>query len=342
MQSLLQKNTKIEMLSDVVVPKKFYERIDLGKQILNEVFGGADMPGIQPGAAILFTGTAGAGKSTMALQVADLLAAAGLSVLYNVGEENRYMVKMRADRLRLSGKFAISQIEEVDDLIKYVKDNSIDVLFNDSLQTLKDGDLEGNARLKSVAKKLIAFREEATDVTVTMFIVGHVTKAGVFAGPNEIKHDVDAHAHLKISPNGNRIFELTKNRFGPACIPYEFSIGANGLDFQQATQIEDEENPTNQVGGRQKAKREQVKALIIEKLLAGEKISGYDFDKYQVECSGGYWRGMLSAACTALSARGHVIGETRIDGRTHNFISKFSTTLSATQPAAQADQNGEG
>lgn len=331
MQTLLQKNDKVELLKDVVVPDKFYKRIDLGKPALNEIFGGQDMPGILPGAAILFTGTAGAGKSTMALQLAELCALAGLNVLYNVGEESRYMVKMRADRLGLKGRFAMAQIEDVNELTEYVEKNGVEVLFNDSLQSLKDGDLEGNARLKSVAKKLIAFKERMSELgsTVTEIIIGHVTKAGVFAGPNEIKHDVDVHAHLKISPTGNRIFEVTKNRFGPANLPYEFSIGASGLDFQQVTEVVDDENPVNQVGGRQKAKRDQVKSLIIEKLLAGDKISGYDFDKYEVECSGGYWRGMLAGACTALGARGHTIGETRIDGRTHMFISKFAPTAEA-------------
>ena len=317
MQSLVQTNTGIDILKDIVVPKKYYSRIDLGVPILNEVFGGTDMPGILPGATCLFTGTPGAGKSTMALQLADLLQKnAGRSVLYNIGEENRFMVKMRADRLGLTGNFCISQIEEIDELIEFCDATAVEILFQDSLQSLRDGAIDGHARLKSVVKKIQAWKE-TSDTTV--FIIGHVTKSGMFAGPNELKHDVDAHAHLKLSPEtGNRVFELQKNRFGPAAIPYEFSISSAGLDFQQAPPSSDgiDAPPTAKAAER----RERIRGFIKEKLLAGEKISGYCFERLGVDCSGGFWRGMLVAACKELALEGKRIGEVRIDGRSHSFV----------------------
>jgi DNA repair protein RadA/Sms len=320
-QQLISKNDKVEILKDIVVPKKFYNRIDLGVPILNEVFGGQDMPGILPGCSFLFTGTPGAGKSTMALQLADLMTKnAGRNVLYNIGEENRYMVKMRADRLGLAGAFCITQIEEVDELIKFCEESGVEVLFQDSLQTLRDGGLGGSALLKSVTKKLQSWKEKSD---VTIFLIGHSTKGGQFAGPNEIKHDVDAHAHLKLDPNsGNRAFELQKNRFGPAAIPYEFSISSSGLDFQQMKVQEDDEDPANPGANVSRAadRRERICKLIKEKLLAGEKVSGYCFERFEVECSGGFWRGMLSRACKELQNEGHKVEEVRVDGRVHNYV----------------------
>lgn len=321
MQQLIAKNNKAEILRDIVVPKKFYNRIDLGIPILNEVFGGQDMPGILPGTTFLFTGVPGAGKSTMALQLADLFAKnSGRNVLYNVGEENRYMVKMRADRLGLAGNFCINQIEQVDDLLKFCDENGVEVLFQDSLQSLMDGDLEGNARLKSVTKKLQAWKEQSD---VTMFIIGHVTKAGMFAGPQEIKHDVDAHAHLRMNAEtGNRVFELQKNRFGPAATPYEFSISSSGLDFQELKIQDSDPDAPNQGTSKAAERRDRIKNLIKEKLLEGERISGYCFERLNVDCSGGFWRGMLAKACQDLKNEGHTIGEIRIDGRAHNFVEK--------------------
>lgn len=316
---LISKNAKVEVLKDIVVPPKFYQRIDMGVPILNEIFGGQEMPGILPGTTFLFTGTPGAGKSTMALQLADLLSKnAGRNVLYNIGEENRYMIKMRADRLGITGNFCINQIEQVDELIKFCDDNGVEVLFQDSLQSLRDGELEGNALLKSVVKKLQSWKETSD---VTMFIIGHVTKGGIFAGPNELKHDVDAHAHLKNNPDsGNRVFELQKNRFGPACTPYEFSISAQGLDFQQLKPETDDEVAQVAGSSRTADRRERIMKLIKERLLAGEKISGYCFERLNVECSGGFWRGMLARACKELQNEGKTVEETRVDGRLHNFV----------------------
>lgn len=319
---LIAKNEKVDILKDIVVPKKFYNRIDLGVPILNEVFGGMEMPGIIPGCSILFTGTPGAGKSTMALQIADLMAKyAGRSVLYNIGEENRFMVKMRADRLGLTGSFCITQIQEVDDLTKFCDANGVEILVQDSIQTLTDGELSGDKLLKSCVKKLQAWKEHSD---VTMFLIGHSTKGGQFKGPQEIKHDVDAHAHLKLNKEtGNRVFELEKNRFGPAAIPYEFSISSSGLDFAAMKVAEDEEDPAspNAPGTSRAAdRRERIVELIKEKMLAGEKISGYCFERLEVDCSGGFWRGMLARATKELQAQGNKIEEIRIDGRLHNYV----------------------
>lgn len=322
---LIQKDNNVEILADVVVPKKFYKRIDLGVQILNEMFGGQEMPGILPGSSMLFTGTPGAGKSTMALQLADLFTKhAGRNVLYNIGEENRYMIKMRSDRIGLAGSFCVSQFDQVDELIRFCDDMGVEVLFQDSLQTLRDGDLSGDAKLRSITRKLQSWKGTSD---VTLIIIGQSTKSGHFAGPNEIKHNLDVHAHLKIdTESGGRILELEKNRFGPATIPYQFSISNAGLDFKQVKVGDDDggDDDGSPSAGTSRAadRRGRIVALIKEKMLAGEKISGYCFERFEVECSGGFWRGMLSRACKELQAEGHKIEDVRIDGRIHSMIGK--------------------
>lgn len=273
------------------------------------------MPGILPGSSILFTGMPGAGKSTMCLQLADLLQKnSNRSVLYNIGEENRSMVKIRANRIGISGNFCVSQFSEIDQLVKYCRENAVEVLFQDSLQSLRDNGASGHNLLKSVTKKLHNL-SKIEDTTV--FIVGHITKGGGFAGPQEIKHDVDAHVHLSLNTDsGNRIIEFQKNRFGPAMMPYEFVLSANGLDFN-AVAVQD---PSNEGPSKANQRKEKVLSLIKKKLLDNEFISGYCFERFNVDCSGGFWRGMLAKACKELANEGHKIGERRIDGRLHNFV----------------------
>lgn len=310
----------VEILNDIVVPDKFFHRTKTGVAVLDEIFGGTDMPGILLGTSFLMTGMPGAGKSTICLQVADLLQrTAGKNILYNVGEENKHMIKMRATRINVIGKFCIAQKLQVDDLIDYCKESGVEVLFQDSLQSLRDGDLYGPRLLKSIVKKLHTFSKERDAI---VFIVGHITKGGGFAGPKELQHDVDAHVHLRLNPDtGNRIMELQKNRFGPACMPYEFSLTAQGMDFTLVKGEDEDDGPKGR-SVRASDRRTEVKDLIKERLLAGERISGYCFDRLKVDCSGGFWRGMLEKAAQELRSEGHVVDEARIDGRLHKFVNK--------------------
>jgi DNA repair protein RadA/Sms len=327
--SLVQHSDEIEVLRDIKVPDKFFNRIRMEVQVLDEIFGGQEMPGLLTGTSVLFTGMPGAGKSTAALQFGDLIQRnAGRNILYNIGEENKFMIKIRADRLGIDGNFCLSLFEDVNDLIVFCRETGVEVLFQDSIQSLRDWehpDLGGKALWKITAKKLHRF---AKDDDVTVFIIGHVTKGGDFAGYMETKHDVDVHAHMKLNPETMaRVFELTKNRFGPAGIPYEFNLSAKGLDFSKVMMVEkgnDEEGSVSTASER----REKIVGLIKELLLKGEQLSGYCFNRFPdpitgkmgVDCSGGYWRTMIEKAKNALESEGHVMGEKKIDGRTFVFV----------------------
>lgn len=319
--TLVKSDGKLEVLRELEVPKKFFNRMKFGVQVLDEIFGGAEMPGVLPGCSLLFTGSPGAGKSTMALQLADLLQKnAGRNVVYNLGEENKYMVKMRADRIGIQGDFGLSSFDQVDELVEFCRRTGVEVLFQDSIQSLHDGDLRGPALLKSITKKLAKLAESDG---VTVFAIGHVTKGGGFAGPQELAHDVDACIHLRLNKDtGNRVFEFTKNRFGPAGMPYEFVMSAAGLDFQPVRVEEEETVSGRQAGGKLAQRRDAVLDLIKEKLLEGERISGYCFERFEVDCSGGFWRGMLARAVRELQAEGHTVLEKVIDRRAHSYVER--------------------
>ena len=70
-------------------------RLRTGLAEFDFVLGG----GIVPGSMVLVGGEPGIGKSTILLQVAAQLQAAGVRTLYVSGEESPLQVKLRADRL---------------------------------------------------------------------------------------------------------------------------------------------------------------------------------------------------------------------------------------------------
>jgi predicted ATP-dependent serine protease len=323
---LVQHSTGIRTLKEIQVPEKFFRRMKMEVQVLDELFGGQDFPGLLPGSSILFTGMPGAGKSTAALQFADLLQRnSGRNILYNVGEESEYMVKMRADRLGIGADFGLSILDDVDDLIRLCCDCGVEVLFQDSLQTLRCKETEGASRMermKVITKKLHRF---AKDEDVAVWIIGHITKGGDFAGPMEIKHDVDVHAHIRLNPETMaREFMLTKNRFGPAGIPYECNLTGKGLDFAAMALVENK--PDEKKGGSKAAERREAhEKLIREALLKGDAVSAYCQGRFEdpftkkmgVDCSPGVWRSTLEKVVSALRAEGNVIGMVLKDSRRH-------------------------
>ncbi|MBV8068281.1 MAG: AAA family ATPase [Acidobacteriaceae bacterium] len=321
--TLVKGDERTELLSSVTVPAKFYNRLKTGNDVVDAMFGGDEMPGILPGACVMATGTPGAGKTTFMLQLADSLSLKeGRTLLYNANEESKAMVKLAADRIKIKGQFQIKQLHDVNQVIKHVLDEGIEVLVQDSLQTLSDGQLQGQRLLKSVCRKLVRLSK---DHDVTVFVIGQVTKGGHAAGPMALVHEVDVHMHLsRDKESGNRILTLEKNRFGPAGVPYEFSLSAHGLDFKVS------EAPVEPTQGslavpsmsRQAERKHEVLKLIREKLEAGEMLSGYCFERLGVDCSGGYWRGMLRLVVEQLKREGRAVGEARVDGRLHNFLEK--------------------
>ena len=179
---------------------------------LDFVLGG----GIVPGSVVLLGGEPGIGKSTLLLQLAARLQAAGRPVLYASGEESAGQVRMRADRLsEAAGE--VRFIGETDlETILAAADPAPAVLVVDSIQTVWAPDLEGVpgsvTQVRECAARLQRFAKEAGTV---VFLVGHVTKGGVVAGPRTLEHIVDTVLYFEGSGGlDHRVLRATKNRFG--------------------------------------------------------------------------------------------------------------------------------
>ena len=188
--------------------------------------------GIVPGAVILIGGEPGIGKSTLLLQVSYKLAKMGSRVLYSTSEESLQQISLRANRLNaVSGDILLSSEYSVNKIIKYAEDVKPGVLIVDSIQTIYDEDTDAQqgsvTGIKACTSKLIRFAK-ATNTPV--FVVGHVTKGGIVAGPKILEHMVDAVIYLEGDGNrGYRILRNAKNRYGSTDEIGLFEMHSDGL-----------------------------------------------------------------------------------------------------------------
>lgn len=206
-----------------------YDRIDTGIGELNRVLGG----GMVRGSLVLISGEPGIGKSTIIIQTAANIAAAGKTVLYVSGEESEEQIKLRADRVCDSipeSLYVLSEtnLENVETVCYNLKPN---FLIIDSIQTLYSSQLDsapGSVSQVRMCGNLLMKLAKTRDIPV--FIVAHVTKSGDLAGPKTVEHLVDCVLNFTGERDQElRILRSYKNRFGTTSEIGAFRMEAEGL-----------------------------------------------------------------------------------------------------------------
>ena len=201
-------------------------RISSGIGELDRVLGG----GMMKRSAILVGGEPGIGKSTLLLQAAAAAKTKG-RVLYISGEESAGQIRMRADRLGLSGErieiFCSGRIEDIQRVLDSVKPVMV---IADSVQTLftpEVGVVPGTVnQMKYCSHELISWVKEHDAV---LLLVAHVTKDGIIAGPKTLEHMVDTVLYFEQNDADTRFLRATKNRFGSVDEIGIFTMGETGL-----------------------------------------------------------------------------------------------------------------
>jgi len=203
-------------------------RTDTGIEELNRVLGG----GLVRGSFILIGGEPGIGKSTLMLQVADLLSKRGNKVLYCSSEESKEQIKLRATRLGLadSSLYILSEVvwEGIQSVIEELKPQ---VLIIDSIQTVYKSSLPASAgsigQVRSISAELLNI---AKSNSISVFIVGHITKYGAIAGPKTLEHIVDVVLYFEGDKwREYRILRSVKNRFGATNEVGVFKMDEQGI-----------------------------------------------------------------------------------------------------------------
>ena len=173
--------------------------------------------GIVPGSLVLVGGEPGIGKSTLLLQCAARLEAAGVPTLYASGEESPEQVRLRADRLEEpAGRVHVLAETVLERVIEQAARIGARIVVVDSIQTAYTADLEGApgnvGQVRECAARLMRFAKESGPAVL---LVGHVTKGGGIAGPKTLEHIVDTVLYFEGEGSlDHRILRATKNRFG--------------------------------------------------------------------------------------------------------------------------------
>jgi DNA repair protein RadA/Sms len=192
-------------------------RLHLGFVEVNRVLGG----GLVPGSLVLVGGEPGIGKSTLLLQTSAKAAEDNKTVAYISGEEVINQVKLRADRLNISGKgiYFLSEsnlavVLECLESLRAQRSNLLVVI--DSIQTMYLEDVTGaTGSISQVRECTLRLERWAKQNNVPIFITGHVTKEGAIAGPGTLEHIVDVVLYFEGEPFSNyRVLRSVKNRFG--------------------------------------------------------------------------------------------------------------------------------
>ena len=210
-------------IQDVTVPDVLKKKVRTGLDYFDCVLGGE---GFTPSMVTLFTGTPGAGKTTMMMTLANAIQGNGGQVVFNTAEESLYQIKMTADRLKLRRKFlvggedTITTLLEGCDKIRSQTPERPFFLIVDSLQCMNDGKFKSGRITSATSERSLGLLTNyAKEHACNVIVIGQVTKDGKMAGSNKLKHMVDSHIHLSVESKdpdlmGCRVLETQKNRFG--------------------------------------------------------------------------------------------------------------------------------
>jgi DNA repair protein RadA/Sms len=205
-----------------------FERIPVAMGELGRVLGG----GIVPGSIVLIGGDPGIGKSTLLLQLSASQSNEGRRVLYVSGEESPEQIKLRARRLGLdSNELYILPETSLQQILEQIEQMKPSLAVVDSVQAIYSEDLESSAgSVSQVRECASALQRLAKALTVPVFLVGHVTKSGVIAGPRVLEHIVDTVLYLEGDRfHAYRLLRAVKNRFGSTNEIGVFSMEEQGL-----------------------------------------------------------------------------------------------------------------
>jgi len=256
------KRAEPSRLSEVSLSRE--ERISAGMEELDRVLGG----GIVPGSLTLVGGDPGIGKSTLLLQVCQKLSDAGHRVLYISGEESLKQIKIRANRIgEISDNFLLlceTNLGTVEEAIRRIGPGAVVIDFIQTMYSEEVASAPGS--VSQVREATNVFLQLAKGLNVPVFLVGHVTKEGMVAGPRVLEHMVDTVLYFEGERHASyRILRGVKNRFGSTNEIGVFEMKEAGLEeVKNPSEFMLDGRPENASGSVVACTMEGTRPLLVE------------------------------------------------------------------------------
>lgn len=248
--------SKIELLEE--------QRTVTGLGEFDRVLGG----GIVQASLVLVGGDPGIGKSTLLLQVCKILCEKNINVLYVSGEESLRQIKMRAERLGTFTKdLTLLSETNLDNIEQIITERKPGVVVIDSIQTMYREDIAASpGSVSQVRETTGALLRIGKSLGITIFIVGHVTKEGVVAGPRMLEHMVDTVLYFEgENSSAYRVLRAVKNRFGSTNEVGVFEMCSQGLkEVPNPSQFMLEGRPLGEPGSVIAASVEGTRPILVE------------------------------------------------------------------------------
>ncbi len=243
------------------IESQAHRRKKTGMEEFDRVLGG----GIVEGSLILVGGEPGIGKSTLMLQMAGY---AQEKILYVSGEESVQQIKSRAERMAKRHKNILIYAEtNLNKIVQAILKSGARLIIVDSIQTLYREEIESAPGSVSQVRECAAvLMHLAKSKNISVFLVGHVTKDGVIAGPKVLEHMVDT--VLQFEGDAHHFFRIlraTKNRFGSTNEIGIFEMKQDGLaEVSNPSELFLSERYLNQSGSAVVPILEGTRVLLVE------------------------------------------------------------------------------
>ncbi|MEG0805806.1 MAG: DNA repair protein RadA [Lachnospiraceae bacterium] len=225
-----KKNDGMVTITDINEVKISNEdRIKTEIDELDRVLGG----GLVQGSLVLVGGDPGIGKSTLLLQVCKKLSEKNRKVLYISGEESLQQIRLRADRIgNFTGRMNLLCETNLEIIEAVIGKERPEVVVIDSIQTMYSEEVASSpGSVTQVREATGLLMQIAKGMNITIFLVGHVTKEGVVAGPRVLEHMVDTVLYFEGDRHAAyRILRGVKNRFGSTNEIGVFEMKQSGLE----------------------------------------------------------------------------------------------------------------
>jgi predicted ATP-dependent serine protease len=226
-------NKNFTRAGEVKIPEIYNRRFKSGKEDLDNIFGGA---GFMPGLTFTLAAAPGTGKTSMLLQILELLEQSGKRTAYISGEENVEQLAFTSNRLNVSS-VPLANMTDIDDICNAIIQNKFDFIVLDSLPAINSKKKMNKKQLEEYVTTRIV--QTAKEHEVVIGTILHFTKSGTYKGSTLLPHSVDCNIIMTRNKEDYNLrdVDVTKNRFGSAGQAI-FEMTPRGFTFEAVESVE--------------------------------------------------------------------------------------------------------